>query len=735
MFNFVYMVVFSLAAISPIPPRIDSRAEPLTTSSERLPQIQKCREGILDPQARPEERRRWIDMLFSYENSEAAAVAVELLSMNSRPDCQRPICAAIAENARAGTLRSSPLFVNPLLSLLGADSEDLRAAASRALADFPEAGVPDKLGKITEDETAPLSRRLAAIDALAPNIHRQEVVRQLLTLDRAGVPEITAQVKAILEPLAARVAGTDWQAWWEERAKLPPTDWLADQLQTYRDRLRRSTGELDAIRSDAEREQSAVVKRVADFQREILRALPPEQRDTRLVEWMDDPLATVKLATFSLLRSRIADEGKRPEGETLNALLRQLKCESPIVRREVVGLVANLSDPSVVDAIIARLGEERDAGTHLALLQAAGKLGSAASVPLLSQEINDPNSSAECVRETASALAQIAGKPESRDAVSAISATLEQRYVDAPADQLSLRAALLSALAAGASSAYLSDFESALDSDDPNLLQAALSGIRALRSATKLPRCRVLVAHADPRVRKAALGVLGTVGRDDADVDAALSRMNPTIEASEPARQAAWRAFREVLGRRSVHDRVAAAEKLNDMPDYQSKYLEELANVLSMAPEPSMELEGVRDKLAGILIASGKDGEAVPHLRELYELRFVRSEPSASATGLRWLNAALKAPSYKGLSNVVLTLAEAASSEPAEKAQIIREVSQYIDSLSPANDVDRSHKLIVELRTVPSDLLGDAWPRLLDACTTKFQLKNQGPERERSISK
>lgn len=700
-------------------------------AAESLPdqvrQLQTCREGLLDPQVRADDRRRWADLLLSYDSPEANALIAELLTLTTRPDVQAGVCAALAERSRGAPQRLDASFVDPLLGLLGADTDELRAASARVLAEFPGDEVPARLGALAARAEAPMPKRLAAIDALAPNTHRREVVGQLIELLGLDVPEITNRVAAALEPIGPRafVGGVpDWRPWWKEKSELSEEAWLAEQLQVYRDRARKLVGELRALRTDCERDDVAVTTRIREFQRELIRPLNAEQRDAKLVEWIDDGLPAVKLAAMGIIKSRIADEGKRPEGDVLAALLRLLKHDTPAVRRETLQILQNLNDPAVVEGVLARLNEEKDAGTRQSLFQALGKLGSVAAIPVLTREIGAIGSSPDCVLEAALTLGQIAVKAEAKEALRDVTSILPDRYRAVPADQGALRAALLMAMAGIGDPSFAPEFAAAVESDDAAILPAALRGLRAVGDSSKLPRFRTLTSHSDPRVRLAAMEAVGQLGREEADIEVLLTRLNPAVETNDSVREAAWRGFRQLVGRRSIPDRIRAAERLREMPDLSVKYLEELAGAWATSGDRVAELEAVRERLVTTLVASTKDAEAVPHLRALYEMRLVRADDSAQTTGLRWLESALRSSNPQGAAEVIVRLGEASSAEPV-KAEIIRTVAQYLETPAAVVDAERSRKLLAELRTVPFDLLGDPWTQLLQRFAAQLEPKDR----------
>lgn len=713
----------SLPRVDPLP--ITQPAEgPTSSAEEHRQQLQTCREGIIDTRARPEDRRRWADLLLSYDTPQADQLVVELLSLPERSDVLRTLCAAITERGRLHPDRLEASFVEPLIVVLGADNEDLRGAAAAALAEYSGADVPARLGAIAAQSDAPLAKRLAAIDALAANTHRREVVGQLIRMLDLDVPEITARATAALDPLAPRPIGADkaaWKAWWERQLQMGEEAWLAEQLRVYRGRERRLTAEFQAFRTEAERDASATTSRLRDFQRDVLRPLGAEQREAKLVEWLDDSLPLVKMAALSIVKARIADEGKRPDGEVLGALLRMLRSGPAVLRREALQIAQNLNDPAVVEAVIARLGEEKDPTTRVAALQAIGKLGSIQAVPALVAEIVDTSNRVDFVREAALALGQIAGKPEAKAALEPAVEPLKTRFESTPPEQAVVRAALLSAMAGVADPSFAPEFLTAIESEDAGLLQPAVRGLTMLGDISKKPRFRSLASHADPRVRLAAVEALGKLGREDADLEPLLTRMNPTIEPNELVRDAAWRAFRDTLAQRSVRDRIRTAERLRDVPDLETKYLAELIASLSASGEDGPELDELRDRLSTILVAAGRPAEALPHLRDLYEAAASRSRPDAAAIGIRWLEAALHSPTHQGVGEVVTRLAQAGTDD-TWKTKIMDTIARYFESADAIADADRTRRLVVDLRSVSAELLGERWKTLIAEWTVRFEV-------------
>lgn len=714
-FSFVFVLMAHAGA-----PQIRAQATP-EASPEHLRQLETCRDGILDESARPHDRRRWVEMLFSYQTPQADALFVELLGFTERPEVRGAVCNVLATLGSQNRTRLNPSFVAPLLSMLSAQSEELRSASGAALAEFPSDQVADKLGELASSADAPMVARIAAIDALAPNTHRREVVEQLIGLLDKSVPEITERVVNALSPIAPNGFGANvqrWRNWWTAKSDLSNEAWLAEQLKHYRERARQTAIRLASVERDLDRQQTALTTRIRDFQREVLRPLTPEQDEAKLAEWMDDPLTEVKQGAVALVRSQIADEGKRPTGDVLAALLRLLDHVSPVIRRDVLTIAQNLQDDAVIDAVLARLDLEQDPSLRQAILQAIGMLASPKAIPALLREIRDDSKGAASVTVAAQALGRIAATRAGDIDMTPSVETLKSRFTKTPIEAVNLRGALLTAMAGVADVSCATEFLAALESNDPKILQPALRGLKLIGDSSRLPRMRSLVGHTDPRIRRAAIEAVGTLGREDADLESLLNRLNPSQEPDGSTRDAAWRAFRRYLSRRPMKERIAALQRLREWPSLETKYAEELANVLATAGEYNDNLEMLRERLANLATEAGKYEDAVPQLRELYAMRFGRQDPRASDDGIRWINAILKTSTLQNLSEVVVRVAEG-SADSAVHNRIVSAIRDYANRTDLSADPERSARFLVELRSINAELFPDGWTQLLGQIEAK----------------
>jgi len=704
---------------SPLSPAKDS----IEASAEHLLQLENCRSGILDPNVRAKDRRRWIETLLAFDTMQARALVVDLLQSTASPAAARQsLCEVIADCGRRSPQRVDASFIEPLIDLLSAEAEELRSAAARALADFPGTEVPARLGAIAGNGTESIAKRLAAIDALASKVSRRDVVRELIELLDASQPEITSRAITALEPASREPFGADierWRKWWSTKADLSEEQWLADRLDMYRDRYRERSEGYEAFKLEARQREEALASRLASLHRELFRGLTAEQREAKLAEWLGDPLPEVRQSALKIIQARIADEGTGPDSIVLTALLLLLDSESPDMRREVVVIVQNLRDPSVVQAVLTRLDKEPDSSTRLAIFRALGKLKSPAAIPALIREIESNESPQASVREAADALAEIAELIENdghkQDAVAA----LQMRYQNTAASSPELRAALLSAMAGVGDPSFAPEFLRAIDSTDGIMLRPAIRGLAAIGDRSKVLRIRALTADADALVRLAAVEAIAELGNEDADIESVLTRINPAIETNELVREAAWRAFRTVILKRPTAEQIGAAERLRETPDLEVRFLAEMSNRLSIANGHRDEAEFVRERLATLLVNQLKYDRASPHLRELFEAYADRDDARAFDTGLRWLDCALRSRPQQNVPEAVLRLSRLAQSED-QHARVFATVEGFLDSLNVTEDTDGMRRLLIELRPLEEHVGGENWKPLLDRFASRL---------------
>ncbi len=690
--------------------------------AEHAKQLNTCREGILDAAARDVDRRRWAELLLGYSSDQANALIVELLAPTQRAEVSKTVCEAMIAAAHRNPARLVPAFVDPLLELLGAVDPGLRQTAAQAISEFPRDGLAARLAAIAEDDGAAMPKRLAAIDALSKNTHRRDVVQQLIALLGSSSQEVLAEVMSSLEQASPEAPGQDvaqWRRWWDDNERLSDEQWLEAQLRLYRQHSRRVAASFEAFRAESQREVDSSIAQMRSLQSELYRALPPEQRRTKLIEWLASPLAVVKLTALGLIKSRIADEGKAPTGEVLAVLLELLNDGSAVQRRESLLIVQNVNDPVVVDAVLSRLEVESLPSMRLAVLTALGRMRDAAAIPALVAELRT-SADASYVQEAAVSLGMIAERMEDKTALDPAKVPLQERFDASAVDDIALRAALLSAMAGVADRGFAPAFAEAVESDDSRLLQPAILGLRVLGDRSKMLRIRDLTANADPPVRLAAIAAVAELGRDAEDLQSLLTRLNPSIEPNALAREAAWGGFSDYMARRPVSERIDAAKRLRETPELESRYLGELADTLVATGGEPLDLERVRDGLARVFVAQGKHAAGAGQLRLLFQQQVDRQADSAGTVGVRWLEAALRADPPVDVGEVIIRIVTSTVSD-AVRGRVIDAVVRYADAPTVAADLSRTRVLLSEFRTIPAEGWPPQWSALIQKLAARVQ--------------
>jgi len=183
------------------------------------------------------------------------------------------------------------------------------------------------------------------------------------------------------------------------------------------------------------------------------------------------------------------------------------------------------------------------------------------------------------------------------------------------------------------------------------------------------------------------------------------------------AREAAWRAYRDLLRTKPVRERVRAAALLREAPEREVEYLSELAAELAATKNSEHDLEVIRERLSNLLVTQGKFAEAIPHLREIYTQRSERHDPARLDAGLKLLDATLRSSAYTNTPDLIQQVVEATGREPYV---ITQTVAVYLNSRDMVTDSVRTRAVLDELRRVPPGLLDPGWRVLLSQTAARL---------------
>jgi HEAT repeat protein len=708
----------------PTPPPLPAESPP-GLPDEKADMLKEMRDTVLDASQSKDSRRTAARFLVRFQSEAAKTFVAELLGMQDDAQTQALICNALTDFVKETATALDPLFVEPLLALFSAKEADLRAQAAEALALSSEQEVVDKLCDLAADQQALLPIRLAAIDALAAHIDRPHVVGRLIGLLNGNSQEIDARVVKVLETATGEPFGADhqrWRNWWTEKS----SDWSAYRLAYYREQTRRLRRAFAEFRNVAESQQTLLTDRLVDMQQSYFRLLSPDLREEKLAQWLREPLSAVRRAALGIITTRMGDEGYRPTGKVMAALLELLDDPSAQLRQEVLRIVQNLHEPATMDALLTRLPLEKDVTTRRAMLRALGELGAVESIPVLVAEIDSDQADISCVAEAAIALGLLAGKVTETGQLAAATEPLERRYLAVPNGNDALRPALLRAMAGVGAPAFGKYFLDALDSNDPEMLRPAIRGLIAIREVSKLPRLRDLTSHEDLAVRLAAIQAVGDLGRDDIDAECLLARMT---DHDEPAREAAWAGFLNLMKALPLAQQLEWSDRLRDLPDAQIRFLLVLENEVTARNTQPADLEAVQRRLGAALASQGQYAEAVSQLQSLYASLSRRNDPGAFDVGLLLLEAMLKGRLDGDALALIEELASAAPEESA-KQRIVERVSAYFDAPGVVTDLDRMEGLLAQLRQKPMPELGRPWSELLSRVEERLQPQEEARESE-----
>jgi HEAT repeat protein len=681
---------------------------------EQTAELQRARTIITDGQASPEVRRIGAEDLLHLPYPAATDLVIEFLRADDLLS-RIALCEAVAVVGAQKPELLNDRLVSPLLELLGAADSELRSKAGLALASFRDGGVAAKLGDLAADPQAAIAPRLAAVDALAPNVDQRRVIGQLIRLLDCESTELRARVTTALRPASREDYGTDpqaWKRWWAGKGELDEMQWLLDRVRLFRQQnteLREAIGDLGAR---ASQRTETLSERLIEQLRATYRLTPQPQKEELLIQWLQDPLLEHRSVAVSVIAINISD-GHQPSEAARTTLRARFDDESAELRRAVFDVTAALTDPADAEAVCARLPEESDPVVREAILRTLGRLQNPVAIKVLIAELVNPNTSQGCLAEAANSLGLLGASGQVDPTVIAPAiGPLKERFATAPVEALRLRAALLGAMASMGASDFAEEIAANLEADEPDLLLAALQGVRALGDGVHIDRVQSLVAHNDPRVRRRAIEALAVLGGDATRLEALVSRLNPALESNEGVRQAAWNGFCTILSEATPATRLQWADRLVGFPELAARYLADLVAALSEENPAPAELHEARLRLANLYDSQGRYAEALPLWRDLWPVLSEAGDAQAPEVGLSLLRATLEAHRYDKLDELLVRLA--ADQEAVACEAIAGVVLEHIEASLAEPEAEGMDRLLDSLDRLPAGVLDPAFDEAVD---------------------
>ncbi|NOS99434.1 MAG: HEAT repeat domain-containing protein [Phycisphaerales bacterium] len=657
---------------------------------------------------------------------------IGLLAGNGSTGKAMALCGAIASLGPNRDDRLDERLVTPLLAILGHEDAALSAAAAGALAAFRSPEVARVLGDIARDELRPIAVRTAAIDALSPSTNRREVVGELISLLKASNPTIVNHAVGALTPASRTNFGTDiekWQSWWKEKEAMTEAQWIENRLELAIEQQRALRKRLQDAEAEYEKREREVTKRFGDALRIIDQlTTQPAQKDARRQGWLEDPLADIRLAALALIRDQIVTAGD-PLSQPLRDSVKKLFADSaPPVRIAAHEIIGHLKDPADAEKVLGALRTENDSAVRATMLRVLGGLENPAAIPALISELAAPTTSVDCVCEAARSLGLLGvrGKAPTEIIAGAVRPLLN-RFSETPADNIRLRESLLGAMAMIADPAFVDAFVVNLTAESPEILLAAIRGIKAVGVRERINDVLTHLAHPDARVRQVAAEAVGSLGEEQ-HLEALLNRMAPSVESTAGVRDAAFVGFRDIVLRIPAPARLKWADRLGHLPDRRIQLLTALVDSWVAANANPPEMTAARERLVEDYMAQNKYAEAIPHLERVHAILRTSDPARADAVGLTLVTAALRSNRTDGGIDLISNVAAAA--DAAGKKAITDSIMKHLEAMATGadNDSTAAVQLIHRLRTIPDDSLGSDWHAQLGAFERRLGEPRDAPD-------
>ncbi len=701
------MARIALVLVLALPLSASAQPAPLQTPAPLDGQIDSQRAIIQNLEDSLDTRIGQAVAMLSVNSKQAIDNAINLLSTGSEPSTKIVMCRAMVlwsqdqPGAPAEAVSPNVRLVDPLLALLDHPSEEVLDSASIALSRFNKPNVFESLQIIASQQDAPLSKRRAALSALALNTDRREVVAILVRLLDSTETDFRPQVLAALSGVASAGDGSidSWKAWWSKQESLNESQWLRNQLALKSQRLSDRERELRSVREASQASNAELASRLGEALSAQYRLTAADAKNGLILGWLEDATAATRLVAAGLVAEQIS-EGNPPVDEVRQALRKCYDDPSPAVRKSSVEIVGALNDPEDAAPMLAHLETEIDSSVRETILSMLGKLRNPVAIVPLLDEITNANAPEECVAAAAESISTLANR-NILDAshVARSIEPLRKRYALVNGSSNRLKVSLLKAMAAIGSPEFTPEFESNLSATDPELLLQAIRGVAIVGHDGQLNRVSELTSHTDARVRQRAIAALGTLGTLK-DLDTVAARLNPSVEKVDGPRQQAWLAFETISAKCKVSERVEVATKLEDYPNLLAEYLAKLEADLSNATPPHPKLSEIQGQLAKTYVGLKRNVEALPYWRKYYASAADRDENERMVIAFELLKCSLRCDKTEGLQELFALLATA----PANKVESVQEETiKYLVDLGSAKRFDELQAFSKLLRDMPLD--------------------------------
>lgn len=586
-------------------------------------------------------------------------------------------------------------YINPLMKMLAAPEVEVHLAAAMALACYRNNGVIPRLRQVMLDGAAPLSSRLAAIEALGMMSQRAAAAALVEALQEKSTPICQPALQALERATALSFGEDVVQArnWWERSQGLPPLEWQQQHIE----RLMRQNRATDRRLWELEG------RLVEAFREDYIHAAEPA-RGTLLQGYLMDDSALVRLLGLELILRQLG-EGKELPAETAGHTRTQVRAllsdREFTVRAKAVQAVARFRQANDADRFVELLATESHLTVRRALVNGLGYIGSYAVVPALLAILQTPE--APCQTEAVAALGRLAERGELNEQIhGSIANALLTTFNHTQPTQVVLREQTLWTMSLVTDPRFGGIFTATLaDTEAATVRQTAIRGIAALGDARLLSTLVPLLQDADLTIRKTAAEALAESGTTDDHLAALWERLDPSRESDESVRHIAWRGVRRILSQRPLAETESWISHLpangTELDKRTLELLEMMEKSLANLPDAHAKLGQIQRNIASRRAALGQTDQAIAaYLTALRSLHTVQST-AVSSVAVELLCLALPAGCY----DEAMASKLANGNPPLDGVVIWNGIKGIIEQCLTREQADRAMAMLKALQAHP----------------------------------
>ncbi len=651
--------------------------------------------GLIEGQNAPEVRRTVARELLLQRWPETPPRLVSLLGgVNSA--AKVAVAGALAELPEL----LDPVYIEPLIAMLGDADAAVRQAAATVLAAYPDNGVTVRLRQLALDADTARLTRLAAITALGLMTER-EAIDALVAVLAVSDAAISQAALAALSQATAMDFSDDpaaARAWWEETRALSREAWQQHQIERLVRKHREMRRRVETLESRLGKVVEGSFLRVADAERAAL-----------LAGYLADSTPTFRLLGLKLTQLHLAEGRSLPP--ELQDRVRELLAGAADPREQAAAVqaVASLRDSQDASRFLDMLARTRAREVRLALLNGLGYIGGPAAIDALFAFLSDPDDA--LVTEAVAALGRLAERGVITEGTREIvaSALLDVFGHSGPANA-ALRERVLWAMGNLADPRLAPVAAAALDRQETVAVrQAAVRCLAAIKSPQFADALLPATGDPDPGVRRVAVETLAAIGSsaNDSHVQALWERAGSTQETEETIRQLAWRGVLDLLSRGSPEDAERWMARLPTSGTTDAARTLELLERLARAaadtdPIDHARLGRIRARLAGQYARLGQPAEAInAYIAAIDDLEAARAE-GLDRVALDLLRCAIASGQYDAR---IADLLGRFNSQ-ADTAEFWRAVKAEVEPRLTPDGVDQALAILTAVEAHPPG----AWP-------------------------